>query len=125
MVSDKLHLICGNCGADDHWEGISIEDGVPVLLGPITDTTEAYLTCGNCSTVHPLGKYTHIKNETIKLNPKQKNLVLQAFSCACKLMHSLHDCLFMVFNGEEYISKLGIQLQEIEKRLGINISEDE
>lgn len=51
MANARLHVICGNCGANDMFEyHISTE---------INDETEeeyqvVYLSCGNCHTLHDL-----------------------------------------------------------------------
>lgn len=59
MVSDKLHIICGNCGQDLTEKNMAsyeiIEDGNIDQNG--NGQTDILITCLNCSTVHSLNKY--------------------------------------------------------------------
>jgi hypothetical protein len=53
MVVARFHLICGNCGSDNDWEGWRYNPE-EVLDGEIINTADVYIYCSNCSTIHSL-----------------------------------------------------------------------
>jgi hypothetical protein len=58
MAIAKLHIICGNCGHDvsDNnftWKYMPKEDYGNKEYNP----ADVYISCGNCGTLHTLGKY--------------------------------------------------------------------
>lgn len=47
MARARLHLICGNCGCNDEWEW-------QYVAGDTDASSDVYLSCKNCSTLHSL-----------------------------------------------------------------------
>jgi hypothetical protein len=49
MVNARIHIICGNCGCGDMFEGKTEHYSDGEFEGE-----EIYITCKNCSTIHSL-----------------------------------------------------------------------
>lgn len=63
MVREKLHLICGNCGANNHWRWNIQKDSND--YGHLK-TPDVHICCDNCDTVHSLQEVTNYD----PLNPR-------------------------------------------------------
>ena len=66
MVHENIHIICGNCGQDltekdmATWKYIPKE--IDAETGEIYNTSDVYIYCENCATIHLLKN--HIKEQT-------------------------------------------------------------
>lgn len=67
MVSDKLHIICGNCG---QYMDLSLNNGWTYIpeekdSDEIVQKEDVQIYCENCGTIHSLNKYVKNENELL------------------------------------------------------------
>ena len=62
MAHARLHIICGNCGANDDFEHKIKQERDDELEDSEATRPVVYIGCNNCGTLHALEDYSTLKS---------------------------------------------------------------